>query len=288
MFQNGDGAVYVLGSDSVNENMTFSQNPAAGTTTVTASSCAQQFTGAPSLYVSTGGGNDTIDASGVNLPLTAYAGSGTDTIIGSAGNTMKSTAGRAPDTIYGGTGNNWIQAGSGNATIYGGPEDDWLYGGSGTDKIIGGSGTKVIHGGSGTDTLIGGSGLDDIYGGSGTNFIYGNGVNDILDGGSSGQNFIQPNPSGSLGSIQVKDSNNSLTFDGTIDANGNSYTGDYQGVDPPTRAMAGCGPSIISIRGRVSGRPRRLPWRSTPPGRTRPHYRAASTGAQTRSIRYMV
>ena len=203
VFQNGDGAVYVMGSDSVNETVTFSQNPSTGTTTVTTSSGGQQFTGVPSLYVSTGGGNDTIDASGVDMPLTAYAGSGVNTIIGSAGND-EIYGGSGADTIYGGTGNNWIQAGSGNATIYGGPEDDWLFGGSGTDKIIGGSGTEVIHGGSGTDTLIGGSGLADIYGGSGTNFIYGNGANDILEGGS-GQNFIQPNPSGSLGSIQVKD-----------------------------------------------------------------------------------
>ena len=230
VFQNGDGAVYVMGSDSVNENVTFLQNPAAGATTVTINGAAQQFSGAAALYVATGGGNDTIDASGVNLPLTAYAGSGSDTIIGSAGND-EIYGGSGADTIYGGTGNNWIQAGSGNATIYGGPEDDWLYGGSGTDKITGGSGTEVIHGGSGTDTLIGGSGLDDIYGGSGTNFIYGNGANDILEGGS-GQNFIQPNPSGSLGSIQVKDSNNNLTFDGTIDASGNTYSGDYQAIDP--------------------------------------------------------
>ena len=59
--------------------------------------------------------NDTIHASGLTVPLTAYAGSGTDTIIG----------GQANNEIYGGSGfdtldgtngqNNWIQAGSGGA-----------------------------------------------------------------------------------------------------------------------------------------------------------------------------
>ncbi len=287
VFQNGDGAVYVMGSDSVNETVTFSQNPSSGTTTVTINGAARDFTNASSLYVTTGGGSNTIDASGVNLPLTAYAGSGVDTIIGSAGSD-EIYGGSGTDTIYGGTGDNWIQAGSGSATIYGGPEDDWLYGGSGTDKITGGSGTEVIHGGSGTDTLIGGSGLDDIYGGSGTNFIYGNGVNDILDGGSNGQNFIQPNPNDSLGSIQVKDSNNVLTFDGTIDSNGHSYTGDYQAVDPSDPGYGGLWTFDNFNSGARLARPHRLPWRSTPPGRTRPHCRRASTGAKTRSIRFMI
>ena len=161
-FQNSDGAIYVLGSDSVNEAVTFSQDPSSGTTTVTTNGVSQQFTGASALYVSTGGGNDTIDASGVTLPMTAYAGSGNDSITGSAGND-EIYGGSGTDTLFGGTGNNWIQAGSGNATIHGGPEDDWLFAGSGNDTITGGSGTEVIHGGTGTDTLIGGSGLDDIY-----------------------------------------------------------------------------------------------------------------------------
>ena len=38
-----------------------------------------------SVYVGTGGGSGTIDASGFTVPLTAYAGSGTDTIIGGHG-----------------------------------------------------------------------------------------------------------------------------------------------------------------------------------------------------------
>ena len=63
-FQNSDGGLYVLGSDGVNQNVTFSQDPSAGTTTVTIAGVAQQFTNVSSLYVSTGSGNDTIDASG--------------------------------------------------------------------------------------------------------------------------------------------------------------------------------------------------------------------------------
>ena len=91
----------------------FPQDPSAGTTTVTINGVAQQFTNVSSLYVSTGSGNDTIDASGVTLSLTAYAGSGNDTIIGGHGNN-EIYGGAGYDTLDGSNGqNNWIQAGSG-------------------------------------------------------------------------------------------------------------------------------------------------------------------------------
>ena len=114
-----------------------------------------------------------------------------------------------------------------------GSGNDWLYAGSGgTTTIYGGSGNEVIHGGSGTNYLNGGSGLDEIYGGSGTNYIYGNGAHDLLQGGT-GANYIDPRGGSGLASIEVKNDENQPTFDGTIDAEGDSYSGDCRAVGDP-------------------------------------------------------
>ena len=100
--------------------------------------------------------------------------------------------------------------------------------------IYGGSGNEVIHGGAGDNILYGGSGQDEIYGGTGPNWMYGNGADDILQGGSGGsdENYIDPRGGSGLAGIEVKNDENQPTFDGTMDANGNSYLGDYRAVDP--------------------------------------------------------
>ncbi len=247
-FQNSDGGLYVMGSDGVNQDVAFSQDPSSGTTTVTIAGVAQQFTSVSSLYVSTGNGNDTVDASGVSVPLTAYAGSGNVTIIGGQSNN-EIYGGAGFDTLNGSVGqNNWIQAGSGGGLITGGSGNDWLYAGTGgTTTIYGGSGTEVIHGGAGTNYIYGGSGLDEIDGGSGTNYIYGNGVHDVLQGGT-GSNYILPasDTGDNLASLEVENAGNALAYgdgeytyanpgntpddftsDGNIDANGNPVQVDY-------------------------------------------------------------
>ena len=130
-FQNSDGAVYVLGSDSVNENMVFSQNPSAGTTTVTVNGVRPAIHRRGIALCSTGSGNDTIDASGVNLPLTAYAGSGTDTIIGGARQQrdLRRVGHRHPRRRHGPE-----QLDSGRLAarprLPAARQDDWLYAGS--------------------------------------------------------------------------------------------------------------------------------------------------------------
>jgi Ca2+-binding RTX toxin-like protein len=232
VFQNSDNGIYVFGGNAASESVTFSQGSSAGTTTVAVNGVVQQFTNASSIFVATGSGNSTVDASGATLPLTAYAGSGNDNITGGQGN-AEIYGGSGADTITGGQGNNWLQAGSGDTTIYGGPNEDWIMGGAGNDTIYCGNGPVTVRGGSGNDHIYGGGGLDNLYGGSGTNWIYGNGAHDILQGGP-GNNFIQPYPMPltNVSSIEVVDSNNTPTFDGTIDNAGNPYTGDYQAKDP--------------------------------------------------------
>ena len=234
IFQNGDGGLVVLRGGSVNEGITITQDPSSGTTTLTINGTPQQFAGVTSIQVSATDGNDTVDASGVDLSVTIYAGAGSDNIIGGRGNNQL-YGGAGSDILDGSNGqNNWIQAGPGGGTIRGGSGNDWLYGGGGTNNIIAGNGTEVVHGGSGTNYIHGGLGLDNLFGGTGPNYIYGNGGNDLLAGGS-GNNYIQPNglyPPYDLASVEVKDSNNAPTFDGNMNAAGQPSDGDDQAVDP--------------------------------------------------------
>ena len=284
-YMDDNGDVYVLGADNTNNTATLSQDATTGDLTVTLNGGTPAvFSGAASVVVRMPSGTDTISAAGINLPLTVYGGTGSDTITGgdggnliyggsaggntihagagddtiySAGNTANTITGASGNlTVYSGAGHDQITGGTGNNEIYGGAggdnitcfgQNNWIQGGSGTDFIQaesgkdwieGGSGglfltesggNAVVHGGSGENYLAVGGTLDDVYGGSGPNYIYDEGTNDVIQGGT-GPNYIYPNYDGadSLASIAVKDSNNNPTFDGTIDDNGNPYTGDDQ------------------------------------------------------------
>jgi Ca2+-binding RTX toxin-like protein len=289
VFQTPDGSLYVLAAnDDDGHSINVTQD--SGAIAVSVDSTTSLFGGVSQLYIAAYQGTNTINAAGIDIPMTIDGGSGSDTITGgdggntiyggtSGGNTI--TAGAGDDTIYGdgstsntitggsgnltayagnggdnitgGSGNNevyggngndtinvaagqnnWVQAGSGGATITGGSGSDWLYAGNGsgyTYNITGGSGTEKIFGGSGTNILTGGGGVDDITGGSGKNFIYGHGANDLLVGGS-GDNYILPDATKGLASVEVKNSDNSLSFDGNINSDGSAYTGDDYAVDP--------------------------------------------------------
>lgn len=84
-------------------------------------------------------GNDTINASGVNIPTELRGGPGNDILSG----------GLKGDTLYG-------QAGS-----------DYLYGYDGDDYLDGGDGIDFLYGGKGNDHLTGGAGADTLDGGNG-------------------------------------------------------------------------------------------------------------------------
>lgn len=97
------------------------------------------------------GGDDILNGAGLTVDMTAYAGAGTDTITGGAGN-------------------------------------DFLWGEAGSDTITGGIGDDVLVGGTGADTLDGGTGTDVLYGNSGS---CGDGVRDtFVIGANSGVDFI--------------------------------------------------------------------------------------------------
>ena len=92
------------------------------------------YQGVDSPDVVTYAGDNTINAAGVDVPMTIFGGSGSDTIYGGAGfDTIDVSSGQ----------NNWVQAGAGGANITGGNGNDWLYAGNG------GGSTYYIYGGPG-------------------------------------------------------------------------------------------------------------------------------------------
>jgi len=80
------------------------------------------------------GGNDSIDASKLSIPVTITTGSGNDSIIGS----------KAADLISSGDGNDTILGGKGNDTLVGGLGADLLVGGSGTNRYEAADGVMDI------------------------------------------------------------------------------------------------------------------------------------------------
>ena len=102
--------------------------------------------GAPLFIVTGGGGNDTIDASGVtnvNAAVTLRGDGGNDTITGSEG----------PNLIEGGTGNDSLIAAGGNDTLSDGSGNDSLSGGTGDDRFLLSSlGVDAVQDSSGRDT----------------------------------------------------------------------------------------------------------------------------------------
>jgi Ca2+-binding RTX toxin-like protein len=102
--------------------------------------------------VNSGGGNDTLDATGYATAVTINAGVGNDTVRGgAAADTLNGQDG--DDTILGNNGNDTIAGGAGNDTITGGGGSDSLIGGDGNDTIVADSTDAFIAGGTGIDTV---------------------------------------------------------------------------------------------------------------------------------------
>jgi len=129
--------------------------------------------GASSVSLSTNGGNDSINVTGVasTVAFVIDAGDGNDTVLGGSG----------ADSIFGGAGNDSLSGGVGNDTILGGDGNDSIDGGVGNNSLSGGDGNDTIIGGTSADTIDGGNGNDSITGGSGA---------DVLQGGAGNDTFV--------------------------------------------------------------------------------------------------
>ena len=182
------------------------------------------FGGSGSNTITVGTGNDSVVAG--SGPTTIMGGTGADVYWAGGMTTIDGGSGTSPETLYGGIvagaadhlwggtttgdelisltqGNNYAQAGFGNATVYGGSGDDTLVSGNpGTSgafatSISAGSGNQLLYGGrfsNSHDTLVGGAGNDTlqvfegnntVIAGSGNNSIYGGTGNDWLSGNTS-------------------------------------------------------------------------------------------------------
>jgi Ca2+-binding RTX toxin-like protein len=158
---------------------------------------------------------DTLDFSGMSVPINVDLGDGADcrnTAYGELSLTLYNSAQGPParhvigsvyaDWIKGvgsvgtpafnATRNNNLVGGAGDDTILGEDGDDTVIGGGGSDSIVGGSGADVLYGydgnngsyGSDADIIRGGTGTDTIRGDGGNDSLFGDDGNDVIWGGS--------------------------------------------------------------------------------------------------------
>ncbi len=120
------------------------------------------MTGAGVERVDGGGGNDTLDATGMSGRAQQFGNDGDDTLIG----------------------------GDGRDTQRGGDGDDIIFGGGDRDNIRGGDGNDVIDGGDGNDNIRGDGGADELRGGAGNDLIYADGDDTVVEGGEGNDRVI--------------------------------------------------------------------------------------------------
>jgi Ca2+-binding RTX toxin-like protein len=145
-----------------------------------------------------GAGDDTLTGFGL-------AGTGTDTLIGGAGNDTYHVS--ASDTVIDESGGGYDQvystvtyalsanienlfASGGNAIdLTGNGSSNLIIGNDATNRLTGHGGDDALHGNGGNDVLDGGDGNDGLNGGDGDDVLNGGTGNDALDGGIGNDNL---------------------------------------------------------------------------------------------------
>jgi Ca2+-binding RTX toxin-like protein len=182
-FDGNGGTDTVVGSNTSSNNFFFAFNEIGLANTSLHANGVENLRGgafddtfrfdAPSTLLGTidgGGGNDTIDYSGISSGVTVNLATGVasktsgvsniENVFGSNG--ADNLTGNAADNILiGNAGNDVISGGDGNDILLGGAGNDILDGGAGRDLLIGGAGSDVLNGGAGDDILIGASTVYD-------------------------------------------------------------------------------------------------------------------------------
>jgi Ca2+-binding RTX toxin-like protein len=122
-----------------------------------------------------GDGDDDLNTTNANGPLTVSAGAGLDNPIEGGNGDDSLNAGAGDDNVTGGDGADTIDAGSGDDSASGGDADDTIGGGDGVDMldgdadrdtISGGANDDILNGDDGKDTLRPGEGDDEVDGGA--------------------------------------------------------------------------------------------------------------------------
>jgi hypothetical protein len=225
---NGDDTVLALGSGNDSINTGGGHNAiqlgggktrvtSAGDDTVVAGSGQETIAafGTDSRVIYGGSGQlYYIDALGSH-GATVFAGTGSDTFLGSDGSNV----------VYGGTGgNNFLFAGTGAATLFGGGDRDQLWAaGSDAQALHAASGNETLNGafGQGPDTFYGGTGATSIIGGQGDDsfvFTQGQAGSATITGFAHGRDAVdlqgyRPNEvTNALGHAQVTNGSTTITL----------------------------------------------------------------------------
>lgn len=186
-----------------------------------------------------GAGDDVIDLGALG-GASVWAGSGDDTVAGSAGND-ELNGNSGSDRIWGRAGDDKIFGESGDDKIRGGPGDDTLNGDAGADDINGSSGDDNVVGGDGADTLRGGTGDDLLRGDAGDDLlISGNGGSDFVSGGDGNDVLIAGGPRPDI--LSGGDGNDVLKGHGGADTlNGDAGDDEVRGGPQPDTILGGTG-----------------------------------------------
>jgi hemolysin type calcium-binding protein len=180
-------------------------------------------TGAVSLHVDGGEGDDNARYNGTNGPdQIALLRNGAEVAIDSAGSALFEIANVESTVVSGLAGGDTITAGNGLATLTsltmeGGDDNDDLRGGDGADTFDGGKGDDSVDGNIGADQATLGAGDDRFQWdpGDGSDTVEGQGGDDRLDfNGSNASEQIDVSASGDRGRLTRNVGSITMDFDG--------------------------------------------------------------------------
>lgn len=139
--------------------------------------------GVGGIEIDTGPADDKVEVlEPLPVPLTAYLGSGSDKLIGSAESDTCYPQGTPRNRCIGEGGDDVCISGPVNTDCVGGGGDDYCKTGDGSDGCWGGPGDDVCLMGGGQDGCHGEGGDDRLYGGPGGDQLYGGDGADYCDG----------------------------------------------------------------------------------------------------------
>ena len=190
--------------------------------------------------------DDTVDLNGIDINAgnildytQGFGGSDTVVMSDDAPSGMPFFGNEGNDIISGTRGTNFISGDEGNDAIFGDAGDDGLVGGDGLDMIFGGDGDDDIYGGADADRLFGDAGADTIDGGTG---------DDVMSGGDGGDTFIINGVEAGDDTIRDFTSDDTIVFDGVLDAGGNEITS-FADIDTDNSGTLAQGDANVSDDG---------------------------------------
>jgi Ca2+-binding RTX toxin-like protein len=184
-------------------------------------------------HVTIASANGAVTITGLPAQVTVSHGELDDGIVvnGNGGNDTIDATG-----LQSGNSHLTLDGGAGNDTLTGGHDGDLIFGGDGHDILKGGDGADTIDGGAGDDDITGGSGDDVMGGGDGADTFHYNGAldgHDLIEGFATGQDHLDltkffdslgVDPADRADRVSITDRGDG-SFDIAVDADGNKGNG---------------------------------------------------------------